>query len=873
MKKVLAVALSVIMLLGIIPFAAMAAGEKDFVFDFVASSTEVKAGDVVDVTLNVTGAAGAASVGWQFELDLPEGLEYVDNSAVMNAATKSAINAGEFSFENSTKVMVCCEANGEALKNMEGTNEIMTFQVKVADDAAAGAELTFELIDFLVMDGDAGDLDADKVELNIDTLKVVVDPDFTFDFVASKTNVVAGEVVTITLNVTGVAGAASVGWQFELDLPAGLEFVDNSAVMNAATKSAINAGEFSFENGTKVMVCCEANGEALKNMEGTNEIMTFQVKVADDAVAGDELTFGLIDFLVMDGDAGDLAAELVKLNIDTLTIVDHICSADKLTFVPAADATCTADGNIAYYVCECSLKYTDADATEFVADVIVPATGHTEGEAVVENNVDPDCENNGSYDSVVYCTVCDEELSREEVIVDALGHTKAAESVKENEVAPDCENDGSYDEVVYCDVCGEELSRETITVDALGHDYEAVVTAPDCVNGGYTTYTCTVCGDSYVADETDALGHTEGEVVYENVSDATCTEGGTGDAVVYCSVCGEELSRITSTVPALGHTDGEAVVENNVNPDCVNDGSYDEVVYCTVCGVEVSREEVIVDALGHEEADAVEENRVAADCENDGSYDTVVYCAVCGEELSRETTVIDALGHTEGEVVIENNVAPDCTNEGSYDEVVYCTVCGDELSRDTITVDALGHDYAAVVTAPTCTEQGYTTYTCSVCGDSYVADYVDALGHTAADEWVEDTTVRGQWNILCTVCGEILESEIRLVPVEGVELDQDYVETYYVRKAPAFTLTETVLPEDLEKLGYTVTWSSSNEKVATVDEDGNVTTHKRGEAVITVTVEMEDGTTFTDTCTVKVKYTFCQWLIWFFLLGCCWYFV
>jgi uncharacterized protein YjdB len=114
--------------------------------------------------------------------------------------------------------------------------------------------------------------------------------------------------------------------------------------------------------------------------------------------------------------------------------------------------------------------------------------------------------------------------------------------------------------------------------------------------------------------------------------------------------------------------------------------------------------------------------------------------------------------------------------------------------------------------------------------------------------------------------------EIRLVPVDGVKLDQDSVEVFYVRKAPAFTLTEIVSPEDAEKLPYTVTWTSSNEKVATVDEDGNVTTHKRGNATITVTVTMEDGTTFTDTCDVKVKYTFCQWLIWFFLLGCCWYF-
>ena len=42
--------------------------------------------------------------------------------------------------------------------------------------------------------------------------------------------------------------------------------------------------------------------------------------------------------------------------------------------------------------------------------------------------------------------------------------------------------------------------------------------------------------------------------------------------------------------------------------------------------------------------------------------------------------------------------------------------------------EATIHILTAVVTLPTCTEQGYTTYTC-LCGDTYIADYVDALGH------------------------------------------------------------------------------------------------------------------------------------------------
>ena len=48
-----------------------------------------------------------------------------------------------------------------------------------------------------------------------------------------------------------------------------------------------------------------------------------------------------------------------------------------------------------------------------------------------------------------------------------------AEPVAENEATASCTEGGSYDEVVYCSVCGEELSRETVTVEAL--DRQSVV--------------------------------------------------------------------------------------------------------------------------------------------------------------------------------------------------------------------------------------------------------------------------------------------------------------------------------------------------------------------------------------------------------------
>ena len=85
-----------------------------------------------------------------------------------------------------------------------------------------------------------------------------------------------------------------------------------------------------------------------------------------------------------------------------------------------------------------------------------------------ENEVSATCTTAGSYENVVYCTICDAELSRQKVTVPATGHTEG-EVVVENEVAATCTTDGSYDNVVYCTVCDAELNRETIIVPATGH--------------------------------------------------------------------------------------------------------------------------------------------------------------------------------------------------------------------------------------------------------------------------------------------------------------------------------------------------------------------------------------------------------------------
>ena len=62
------------------------------------------------------------------------------------------------------------------------------------------------------------------------------------------------------------------------------------------------------------------------------------------------------------------------------------------------------------------------------------------------------------------------------------------------------------------------------------HEYLPEVTEPTCTEGGWTTYSC-ACGDSYKADETQALGHS----FQGTVTEATCSERG---YTTYTCVCG-----------------------------------------------------------------------------------------------------------------------------------------------------------------------------------------------------------------------------------------------------------------------------------------------------------------------------------------------
>ena len=166
------------------------------------------------------------------------------------------------------------------------------------------------------------------------------------------------------------------------------------------------------------------------------------------------------------------------------------------------------------------------------------------------------------------CKVCGDTITK---IIPSLSHVH---DYTETVIEPDCIN-GGY--TLHVCACGDEyMDNETA---ALGHDYQTETTAPTCTEQGYTTYTCIRCEDSYVGDYTDALGHTPSDAVEENRVEPTDTENGSYDSVVYCSVCGEELSRETITIDSAVFT---VTIKNTTKADFTawaDSSTGDKVVY------------------------------------------------------------------------------------------------------------------------------------------------------------------------------------------------------------------------------------------------------------------------------------------------------
>jgi len=253
--------------------------------------------------------------------------------------------------------------------------------------------------------------------------------------------------------------------------------------------------------------------------------------------------------------------------------------------VAANAATCTEEGNVAYWTCDvCNKNFTGTgtSATELAEeDRVIPALNHNWDEGTVSTA--PDCENAGVRTFTCKRANCGATYTK---AIDSTGHTE----VTDEAVAPTCTETG-LTEGSHCSVCGAVINPPE-TIDALGHDIVTVAAvAATCTETGLTAGEhCSRCDDAAVAQEVvAALGHDWDNGVVSTA--ATCEGAGVRTHTCQREGCGETETRAIS---ALGHS---AVSYANVAATCTTVG-YTGGSYCSRCSAVITAR-TTVPATGH----------------------------------------------------------------------------------------------------------------------------------------------------------------------------------------------------------------------------------------------------------------------------------
>ena len=286
---------------------------------------------------------------------------------------------------------------------------------------------------------------------------------------------------------------------------------------------------------------------------------------------------------------------------------------------------------------------------------------------------------------------------------------------------------------------------------------------PTCTETGLTQGKhCWKCGEAIVPqEEIPALGHNIEIVV--PATDPTCEEPGYTEGWECINGCG--LHAKPEEIEPLGHIE---VIDEKVPATCTSTGLR-EGRHCSVCGKETVPQTVIP-MKSHTE---VVDQALEATCTSTGLTEGK-HCSVCATVIV-EQTVIPALEHNYDSVVKN----PTCTEQGY---TTYTCQCGETYIGNY--VNTLEHNYNSVVKNPTCTEQGYTTYTCG-CGYSYVGVYVDVLGHDYKAVVIAPTCTEGGYTTYTCHCGDAYVAD-KVTALGHTEV---------VDEAVAPTCTETGLTE------------------------------------------------------------------------------
>ena len=220
-----------------------------------------------------------------------------------------------------------------------------------------------------------------------------------------------------------------------------------------------------------------------------------------------------------------------------------------------------------------------------------------------------------------------------------------------------------------------------------------------------------------------------GHVFTSVVTQPTCTEA--GQVKNTCTVCGAVE---TETLEALGH---DVVTVSGYPATCMW-GGWSDGSYCRRCDKTLTQQERLP-ATGKHTPRTVAAK--AAACSAAGLSEYTV-CSVCGLVL-QAPEVIPPIGHN-----YVNGV---------------CSICGAKLPSGIGGGSGQGCSFTMKVTkAPSCTEKGELTYTCTVHDGESFTEEIPALEHVkSVTKVANDATCTEAGNtaeITCALCGAILQA-------------------------------------------------------------------------------------------------------------------
>ena len=218
MKRTISFILALCLTLSLLPMGVLAADPK-VTFTVTADRSNAVVGDTITFTVSIGKVENLH--GMLFELDIPEGLTYINGSAQVSNRLKSELDFGEASFAEKTKIFVAATNSAVTLS---GDTELMSFQCTVNGKASGALELGLSVEEEDVFDWEYCTIPFEIVSARVNVTKKA---DVVFTVSADRAKAVPGDTITYAVYISPVPDIHGIC--FELDIPEGLSFVADSS--------------------------------------------------------------------------------------------------------------------------------------------------------------------------------------------------------------------------------------------------------------------------------------------------------------------------------------------------------------------------------------------------------------------------------------------------------------------------------------------------------------------------------------------------------------------------------------------------------------------------------------------------------------------